>query len=302
MKRKNNGMFLLNTDIEELNKRYEQLYKNVKDSPYLTKEQITRECEVLLAKYDFEIEELNSLREVEYKVRQAKIEARNAEEIPWRRCVLWRLLLQPLTNRAQDNIEEDAAQNAEKLFAPMEQKLARRAAELYGEELKELSPRKRKKILKKYIPNKYLRSLTLDAFEELNSPTAAHEEHDAAQATAAEQLEAIIQEADTAAPEDAFAQPEPPATVQTSEQPKPKRKRKKREQLTPEDNAALKEKLADMLNASHDVTLELASMENRADTVPGQLPGQKLATIKSTAPQQLAGQMRLDEISEDDNS
>ena len=315
MKHKNNGMFLLNTDIEILNKRYDALYKNVKESPYLSKAQIDRECEILLAKYNFEIEELNSLREVEYRTQQAKIRARKSEEIPWRRCWLRHLLLLPVTNRAQDNIEEEAAQNAEMRFTFKEKQLANRAATLYGEEIKGLSPRKRNKLLKKYIPNRYLRSLTLEAIAALNSPSeelnAVHEEHDAAQhgnvnaQTAAEQLlEAIVQAAENAAPEEAFEQPEPPATVMPSEQPKPNRKRKRRsDDVTPEEKEALRAKLRELSDDTKNTVQDLEAYKKAPSkaTESSQIGAQKLATIRSTAPGQLPGQIALKEITGSDS-
>ena len=273
-------MYLLNTDLEELNARYEILYKQTKTTNYKSIQQINRECDVLLEKYNFEIEELNALREVEYKTQHAKIEARNYEEIPFRRSWLWRLLFQPVTNRPQDNIEEEAAQNAEQLFAPIEAQLARRAAELYGADVKELSRRKRKKMLKKFIPNKDLLELTLNAIDELYNAsealTAADDKQNAAQLNdvnaqkaASEQLEAIIQEADNVTPGEAFEQPEPPA------EPKPKRKHKsKAPKLSPEDNAALQDELQKRFEEPGDVELELKPMKSNGPAAPGQLPGQ----------------------------
>lgn len=151
MKRKNNGMYLLNSDIEALNKRYEVLYKQIKDNINLTEAQINRACEVLLEKYNFEIEELCALREVEYETKWAKIKARNREQIPWRRCWLWRLLFQPLTNRAQDIIEQEAELDAEDEFTPKEKALQARLDKLDNEKCDEASQRKREKNLKNYL-------------------------------------------------------------------------------------------------------------------------------------------------------
>lgn len=240
MKRNLNKMYLLNTDIEALHTRFEELYKQVKTSKNLSIEQTNRECEILLLKYNFEIEELNALREVEYKTQQAKIKARNKQEIPWRRCCLWRLLFQPLTNRAQDIIEREAAQNAEKLFSPMEKNILARACEIYNLDIKKLSRHKRKKLLKKYLKQKHL-------------------------------LEATMREADETPHSEVFDQPEPPENileaeraipttsentppsepVQAPEEPKRRRKRKKVAE-TPIEQPA----------------------ETRAPTVAGQLPGQ----------------------------
>lgn len=160
MKRKKNNMYLLNTDIEELNKRYEGLYKQVKDNTNLTKDQIARECEVLLEKYNFEIEELCDMREVEYETQRAKIEARNAEQIPWRRGWWWRLIFRPVTNRAQDIIEDEAALDADVKFTDKEKELEARWVTLFGDNVKNLSKRRRRRALKKYL--KYKRMLEGD--------------------------------------------------------------------------------------------------------------------------------------------
>ncbi len=159
MKNKNKPLYLLNSDIEQLNERYKALYKQVKnafENNDFNKNQIEYSCEVLLDKYKFEIEELNAIREKEYLTRQAEIKARNAEQIPWRRCWLWRLIFQPLTNRAQDIIEERAALEAEKLFTDTEKELEAQAKTIYGDNVKTLSKRKRKKVLKKYLKLKQL--------------------------------------------------------------------------------------------------------------------------------------------------
>lgn len=130
-KRKPVDLYLTNEDIEKLHDRYEELFKQVKNSQDLTPAQIEKECDVLSRKYDFEIEDLSRFREAEFLKRQAEIKAKNAEQIPWRRSWLWRLLFMPLTNRAQDIIELKAQLDAEDLFAPMEKELDDRADKLY---------------------------------------------------------------------------------------------------------------------------------------------------------------------------
>ena len=198
LKHKNNGMYLLNTDIEELNERYSILYKKVKNDTNLSNEQRDRECEILLGKYNFEIEELNAFREVEYKTQQAKIEARNQEEIPWRRCWLWRLLLKPVTNRAQDIIEEEAARNAEERFTPMEKELISRAIRIYNFDIKKFSPRKRKKILKRYFNNKNLLEIALQIIDESGTSEESNKNLHAAQSEGAETVEQNAAELATA--------------------------------------------------------------------------------------------------------
>lgn len=228
MKRKNNGMYLLSSDIDKLHERYSQLYKKIKTDTYLPPIAVERECEVVLNKYDFEIEELNNLRKLEYETQQAKIEARNREESPWRRSWIYRLFFKPVTNRAQDLIEEEAAQNAEELFAPIELKLVEQLTKLYDLNIKEMSPRQRKKVLKKYFTSKHLIDAALYAADKNSSDPAINEpvreEPDAEpqtepdnRETAAQRLKEIIEVADNTSPAEAFNQPEPPESEQPIE-------------------------------------------------------------------------------------
>ena len=113
-------LYILNEDIEKLHERYEQLFKQVKTSTNLSETQIQKECETLSLKYDFEVIELSKFRKVDYDVQQAKIKAREAEQKPWRRCWLWRLIFQPLTNRAQDIIEKSEELKADELHSEQE--------------------------------------------------------------------------------------------------------------------------------------------------------------------------------------
>ena len=142
----NKPLYLSNEDIENLNARYDELYKKVKDSTHLSTAQINRECEVLLEKYNFEIEELSAMRKVDYEIRLAEIEARRDELKPWRRSWWRRLLFLPLTNRAQDIIDESAELEAERVHGAAE-KLLDAAREL-------LFPGKEKTRLKRKEQNR----------------------------------------------------------------------------------------------------------------------------------------------------
>ena len=151
MKRKQIDIYLSDDDIEKLHHRYEELFKQVKDSESLTPAQIDKECDVLSRKYDFEVEKLSRKRKKEYLEEQAKIDADDAEQIPWRRGWWWKLIFQPLTNRAQDIIELQAALDAEEKFAPLEKDLDAKAEKLYAGTGKKLSQRKRQRLMKKYL-------------------------------------------------------------------------------------------------------------------------------------------------------
>lgn len=150
-KRKKSKLYLTADEIDQLNNRYSAMFKKVGNDIDLSETQRTNEQAYLSEKYDLEIETLSRLREPEYLEQQAKIEAKYAEETPFRRCWLWALLFQPLTNRAQDIIEERAALDAEERFAPLEKELEERAKNLFGDNVYEFSKRKRHRLLKKYL-------------------------------------------------------------------------------------------------------------------------------------------------------
>lgn len=198
-KKRKNGYYLLPSDIEELHERYSKLYKqissNFENQDDTTAQQLKRSCEVLLGAYNLEVEQLNDLRYAEYATRKARADAKDAEQIPWRRCRLWRLLGQPVTNRAQDIIEEEAAIEADKLFTAEEKKLDDEASKLYGENKKPLSKRRRKRALKKYLKYKRLLNLNEEA--------------------AIERFEAALDKAGENAPP--FTEPTEPGNVATSE-------------------------------------------------------------------------------------
>lgn len=106
-------LYALNEDIEKLHARYEELFKQVRNSLNLSANQIELEEETLSRKYKFELEELSKRRKLDYDKQQAEIEAQADEQTPWRRGWWWRLIFQPLTNRAQDIIEERAELEAD---------------------------------------------------------------------------------------------------------------------------------------------------------------------------------------------
>lgn len=165
-KKRKNGYYLLTSDIEELEQRYSKLYHQIQaayETNDNTKAKLTRTCEVLLGAYNIEVEQLNDLRYAEYAKRKTRAEAKNDEQIPWRKCWIRRLLFLPVTNRAQDIIEKEAELEADKLFTSEEKKLDELASKLYGENGKKLSKRRRKKALKKYLKYKRLLNLNEEA-------------------------------------------------------------------------------------------------------------------------------------------
>ena len=138
-------LYALNDDIEQLHKRYEDLFKQVKNSLNLSADQIEKECATLSRKYDFELEELSQMRKVDYDKRQAEIKAKAAEETPWRRGWWWRLLFKPLTNRAQDIIENRAELEADTAHTAAEKQIEDDRKMLQDSTKPEKTPPKAKK-------------------------------------------------------------------------------------------------------------------------------------------------------------
>ncbi|MDE6442778.1 MAG: hypothetical protein K2L12_08530 [Clostridia bacterium] len=124
MKRNKNKLYLLLDDIKELNDRYQTEFNNLKlhfqGSDATWQPQLNYMAEILLQAYMREVEQLSSFREVEFAIKAAETKARAKEQTPWRRCWLWRLIFQPLTNRAQDIIEKSEELKADKLHSEQE--------------------------------------------------------------------------------------------------------------------------------------------------------------------------------------
>ncbi len=177
-------LYALNEDIEKLNARYDELFKQIKNSLNLSAKQIENECETLSRKYEFELEELSKMRKLEYDKRQAELEARALEQTPWRRCWLWRLLFQPITNRAQDIIEERAALEAEILHTAEEKANKDKRDWLKSEDEKKPSKRELKRQARKQ-----LKAIVKSA--ETSTTTEVMTERQDAAETAQEQPQAV---------------------------------------------------------------------------------------------------------------
>lgn len=144
-------LYLTTDEIDELNDRYSALFKKIGADIDLSETQREKERAVLSEKYDFEIEHLSKSHEKEYRAKQATIEADNFEQIPWRRCWLWKLIGRPTTNRAQDIIELRAELEAEEKFAPEEERLDELEKKLFSGTGKKLTERKRKRLMQRYL-------------------------------------------------------------------------------------------------------------------------------------------------------
>lgn len=127
--------------------------------------------QVLLSAYNAAIELKMLESEVDYEIRLAQIEARRQEIKPWRRGWWWRLIFQPLTNRAQDIIEERAELDADIRHTALENEIDNDRKQLQPEEDEE-KPSKRK--LKRAMRDKLKKVIetadNADVNEVLNEP------------------------------------------------------------------------------------------------------------------------------------
>lgn len=175
-KGKQSKLYLLNEDIEKLHVRYEELFKQVKNSQNLSENQIAKECDILSQKYDFEIIELSNFREVDHEIKLAEIEARRRKLKPWRRCALWRLLFQPLTNRAQDIIDDRAKVDADSVHTAAENAINADRKRLLPDGDKKLSKREIKRIMRGKLKAALKKADAMEqseAFAETQESTAA---------------------------------------------------------------------------------------------------------------------------------
>lgn len=106
---------------------------------------------VLLNSYTSTIELRMLEREVDYDKQQAEIEAREKEQTPWRRGWWWRLIFRPVTNRAQDVIEERAALEADITLSADERVIEIERDSFISDSGKKLSKREMKRRLKTAI-------------------------------------------------------------------------------------------------------------------------------------------------------
>ena len=154
-------------DIEKIDdaflsemERVKTRLKNIGDKDIITKFQ-----QVLLNAYCAEIEVQSRAREVDYDIKFAEIEERKRVLKPFRRCWLWRLLFQPLTNRAQDIIEARAGLDADFIHTAAERGIEADCKKLPTTGEKHLSKRKIKKMLKATIRQADTAN-SIEAFEE----------------------------------------------------------------------------------------------------------------------------------------
>lgn len=147
------GGYLPLDDIKEINSEFlDELERVKKRLGYIKDEEtIKKFAEVLLTAYGAAIDLRTFEREVDYRKKIAEIEARADEETPFRRGWWWRLIFQPLTNRAQDVIEERAALEADITLSADERVIEIERDSFISDSGKKLSKREMKRRLKTAI-------------------------------------------------------------------------------------------------------------------------------------------------------
>lgn len=173
-KDKRKKLYIPLEDIKQINddfltemERVKARLSNVQD-----KQIIEAFHEVLLTAYNAAIEIKMLECEVDYDIKRADIEARRRELKPWRRWWIWKLLFQPLTNRAQDIIEERAEVDADIIHTAAEEKTAKEREKLSDIEKKLIKSAALEK-LKKAIKEADSADMK-EAFNEPSEPVQAN--------------------------------------------------------------------------------------------------------------------------------
>ncbi len=126
--------------------------------------------EVLLNGYRAAIELKAIECEVDYDIKFAAIDARAAEETPWRRGWWWRLLFKPLTNRAQDIIEKRAELKANIAHTAAEKEIENDCNKLLSENDEQQSNRKLKRQMREKLKKVIETADNADVQEVFNEP------------------------------------------------------------------------------------------------------------------------------------
>ena len=149
------------TEMENVKRRL----SNVKDPDIIKAFQ-----QVLLSAYNAAIELKTLESEVDYAIKVSAIDARAAEETPWRRGWWWRLLFKPLTNRAQDIIEKRAELKANIAHTAAEKEIENDYNKLSSENDEQQSKRKLKRQMREKLKKVIETADNADVQEAFNEP------------------------------------------------------------------------------------------------------------------------------------
>ncbi len=168
--KKQNERYIPLEDIEKIDNAFLDEIERVKRrlTGVADKDLINTFYAVIKNAYSAEIEMQTYVREVDYDIKFAKISERRRNLKPWRRCWLWRLLFRPLTNRAQDIIEEREELNADIRHTSEERQIEDDRRNMSTDGLK-LSKREIKRVMRDKL-NEAIKTadnaLVQEAFEE----------------------------------------------------------------------------------------------------------------------------------------
>ena len=155
------------TEMENVKRRL----SNVKDPDIIKAFQ-----QVLLSAYNAAIELKTLESEVDYAIKVSAIDARAAEETPWRRGWWWRLIFQPLTNRAQNIIEQRAELNADIVHSAAEKEIENDCNKLLSENDEQQSKRKLKRQMREKLKKVIETADNADVQEVFNEPQSVVQE------------------------------------------------------------------------------------------------------------------------------
>lgn len=150
---KNNARYIPLEEIKVINDEFLNEIENVKKRLGYIKDEalISAFYNVLVGAYSAAIEMKTLESKIDYDIRLAEIEARTAELEPWRGGWWRRLFFLPLTNRAQDIIEERAALDADIIHAEAEKKIDEDEKKYFPETEKKLTRREHKRLMREQL-------------------------------------------------------------------------------------------------------------------------------------------------------
>lgn len=176
--KKRQGRYIPLEDIKEIDDKYLMEMERVKTRLGYVKDIAIIQTfhSVLLSAYNAEIEIVAREREVDYDIKIAEINERRHNRKPFRRCWLWRLLFQPLTNRAQDIIEARAELDADIDHTAAENAIEDDRKKLPSDTGEKLSKRELKRRMKDKLDEVIKEADTADMNEAFNEPSAIQTE------------------------------------------------------------------------------------------------------------------------------
>lgn len=171
---KTGGRYIPLDDIKKLNDDFLSEMETVKRRLGYLRDPVAIKTfhDTLLNAYTAAIEIKTREREVDYEIKLAEIAALRNELKPWRRGWLWRLIFQPLTNRAQDIIEERAELDADIIHTSAEKAIETERKRFDGGNVEKLSKRELKRLMRERLKKAIEKADEATVAEALAEPPA----------------------------------------------------------------------------------------------------------------------------------